>query len=503
MIKIIREVTKEDLENWIYTIDENDSALYEEANNPDKIGIFQLNGATAEKLCDEIKPENFDEVVAINAMARPGPLETCAPHFVKRKSGEASPYPDVVNKILEDTHYTFLYQEQIIETFHKVGGFTLEEADEVRGLMKKLSKAEKDPDDVKKWEKVVKKFVKGAAKEGIDESMAISISKDLAAFSGYSFNKAHAASYGYIALITLYLSKYFRKYFYSSVLTYETDREKYLLDRISSVRKQGIEILPPDINKSKAHFSPDGNAIRLGLGDIKFVSESATNLIAETRPFKSIFDFYLKTKSRTITIKTIEALASVGVFDCFYPERKRLIQILKTFWENKKSIKIEEKLKDAYDKSVVSVEAIPALDTTMADLIEYEKTFYGFKIFSTPFTNSLTEALTKMREQKLIYLVVDEIEETSKKIPVLINKIRSYTDRNGNEMGFMEVEDIYGVTISLPVFASYWKHIKYDLRTENIYLLNVYLGDRDNAIFGQREWTDNEFKIKRMVKKIE
>jgi DNA polymerase-3 subunit alpha len=144
MIKIIKEVSKKDLAEWLYTIDESDKNLYLELNNPDKIGIFQINGNTAERLCAEVEPENFDELVAINGLARPGPMEASAPFYVKRKHGEKSPYPDAVNEILKDSYNTILYQEQAMGIFHKIGGFTLVEADEVRGLMKKLGKAEKN-----------------------------------------------------------------------------------------------------------------------------------------------------------------------------------------------------------------------------------------------------------------------------------------------------------------------------------------------------------------------
>jgi DNA polymerase-3 subunit alpha len=476
-----------------------------EANNPEKIGIFQINGSTAEKLCDQVKPENFNEIIAVNAMARPGPLETCAPFYVERKASGISPYPKEVNEIIEDSHYTFLFQEQIIETFHKIGGFTLDEADGVRGLMKKLSKAEKAEEDVKAWNKVVKKFVHGAAKLGIEESMAIKISQDLQAFSGYSFNRAHATSYSYIALITLYLSHYFREYFYSSVLSYEMDRDKYLIDRINSVRKQGIKILPPDINKSDFHFKPEAtDAIRIGLNDIKFVGEKAVSAILEERKngeFTSFIDFYVRTRSRAITSKVIEALVSVGCFNWEESNRKKLLQIITIFLDKKKSNKVEEKLRAIFNEAKRTINSLPALETTIEDLVNYEKTFYGVKIFSTLFTDEVLEAIKKLKSMKLIYPTIDDVDERSMKIPIIINSIRNHNDRNGNEMAFVNIEDQTGKEISVPIFHSYWRFIRDAVIRDKLYLINVYKND-DSILFGQSSWVENEFKIKRMIKRI-
>jgi DNA polymerase-3 subunit alpha len=510
MIKVIRECTTEDLENWIYTIDEEDSNLYIEANNPNKIGIFQINGNTAERLCDEVKPENFNEVMAINAMARPGPLETCAPFYVERKESGVSPYPEAVEKILEESHYTFLYQEQIIETFHKIGGFTLDEADLVRGIMKKLSKAEKAEEDVKAWEKVIKKFVKGASKLGIDESMAIQISQDLQAFSGYSFNKAHASSYSYIALITLYLSYYFREYFYSATLAYETDRGKYLIDRINSVRKQGIEILPPDINKSKYHFSPEGlDKIRLGLNDIKFVGEKAVAKILKAREdgeFKSFIDFYIRAKDRALTIKVIEALVSVGCFEFEEENRKKHFKMIKEFWENKKSTKVKEKLQGIYLEAVKTVNKLPGmvqdiLKLTMEDKVAYEKNFYGVNIFSSVFTDKVLQAIDKLNSAHLIHPTFSDVTGRSLKTPVVINSVKIFNDRNGKEMAFINAEDQTGKEKSIPVFQSYWKHIKEKVEPDKLYLINIYEND-GSLLFGQSDWTESEHKIKRMIRRI-
>jgi DNA polymerase III subunit alpha len=503
MIKVIKEVSIKDLENWIYNVNIEDPNIYKELSNSNKIGIFQISGSSAEKLCNEVKPENFDEIIAVNALSRPGPMEAAAPFYVERKNGTPSPYPQVVNDLIKDTHNTFIYQEQIMEIFHKIGGFSLEDANEVRNLMKKLGKLEKDPDDVKKWERTVKKFTAGATKNGISEDMAKKIANDLSSFSGYSFNKAHATSYAYIAAITAYFSYYFRPYFYSSTLTYEVDREKYLLDRLYSVKNQDIEILPPDINKSATHFSPiNDKQIIFGLSDIKYVSETATEMILANRPYKDLFDFIIKTRSRNVTSRVIVALISIGAFDFISKERKKMIHLFESFWDKKGGTKIEEKLKNLYDTIKNSIDYLPGLETAEADYVAYEKEYIGFRFFSSPFTNKKTEAFREMRRKFLIYFTLAEVGRVSKKVPVCINSVRPFKDKNGNMMAFMDVEDLKGNNISIPVFQSYYKYLASELQENYLYLMNIYMGDDGKLIFGRDEWMKNPDEIKRLVKRI-
>lgn len=502
-IKVIKEVTKKDLEDWIYEINLEDPNLYRELNNDNKIGIFQINGSTADRLCKEMKPNNFAELNALNAMARPGPLESSAPFYVERKNTKKSPYPQKVNDILKETHYTLVYQEQIMKIFHEIGGFTLEEANEIRGLMKKLSKKEKPPEVLKEWNKQVKRFAASAQKNNISKDDAVKLANDLQAFSSYSFCKAHSTSYSYIAAITLYLSYYFRTEYYSSILTYEADREKYLFQRMNSVKNQGIEILPPSINRSKMHFFPiDKNAIIFGLNDIKFIGSKACEVILKEQPFKSLFDFLIRTRERTVTIRVIEALVSVGAFDTFDKNRKKLLLIVKRFWEEKKSIKVVEKLEVLYNKIEFEISALPGINTTETDLVEYEKQYYGFKFFTTMFAKDKINLFKEMRKRGLIYYAFDEVGKIPKKAPIVINRMRAIKDRNDNDMAFIEIEDINGNTISIPIFYSYYKYIGNMLHENSVYLMNVYKSDDDKIMFGKDSWINSEFAAKRLIKPI-
>jgi DNA polymerase-3 subunit alpha len=281
------------------------------------------------------------------------------------------------------------------------------------------------------------------------------------------------------------------------------DREKYLLDRLYSVKNQGIEILQPDINESAAHFAPAGEMkIRFGLADIKYVSDAAAEIIIKNRPYKSMFDFIIKTRNRVISSRVITALISVGAFDAFSKERKKVISIFESFWDKKATIKIEERLKELYDKVEMEMSYLPALNTKEEDLVAYEKEFIGFRFFTSPFTKEKIEAFREMRRKYLIYFSIPEIGKASKKIPVCVNLIKAHTDKNGNVMSFLEIEDIRGNKTSIPVFASFWKFLKDEVRENGLYLMNLYMKTDGKIMFGRDEWMEKEFDIRRLVKKI-
>jgi len=387
--------------------------------------------------------------------------------------------------------------------FNVVGGFTLEETNTIRGLMKKLGKADKDEEDVKKWDRAVTKFTKGAIKNGLTEEESNNIAEDLLGMSSYSFNKSHATSYSYIAAMTLYLSYYFKEYFLASVLQNHIDDSKNVFETIQAIRNQGIEILPPDINKSQINVSVlSDNKLLLGLKSIKKVSETSSENIVSCRPYENLFDFIMKTNGRKVRVDVIRALISVGAFDFETPERKRLLLALEMFWNNKKSIKVKEKLQVIWEKGYKEAMTMKGLGITNADLKDFENEYLGGNFFTSSFSNSLLSAFKKLRDKGLIYYSFSEITALPKKIPVCVQTLRLHTDKNGGEMAFVIIEDVTGRTERLPIFASYWKHIKNDIVGSSYCFIQMYLAD-SGYMFGSPMWIKNEKEIKRMVKLID
>ena len=505
-MKVIREVNKEELKDFLYEgMDLSDPNIYEEARNENKLGIFQMNGGTASFMIEKIQPQNFDELNACNAFSRPGTMDFADQYIENREYGK-SQYPEKVKEILDDTNQVILYQEQLMKVFNLIGGFTLEETNEVRGLMKKLGKADKDPNDVKKWEKVIKKFKKGAEKSGITEKQAEDIADDLLKMSSYSFNRSHSTAYTYIAVITLYLSVYFRKYFYSAVLEYEVDRDKYLMERMITIKNHGFKILPPNVNISKETIKPgEENEIIFGLSDVKNVGINAATKIAEEQPFTDFFDYIIRTRSRQVTSAVTKALIKIGAFDdLINGERKKYLYAFNNFWENKGNSKVAEKLELKWKEALRAAENIPAIETKESDLIEYEKEIMGFNFFTSPFTEKRVQAIVQMHKRGIVYNDFEEVGPISRKIAVSINDARVIKDKNGNEMAFVEMEDMNGQKNSVPVFASYWKVIGNKLLSSKgkIILVNIFRDDQGKFLFGQKGFVTEPMKIMRMVKEM-
>jgi len=501
MIKIIKEINKRELKEFLYNIDLSDNNLYEELNEGRSLSVFQFTAPTAENLVTRIKPKNFNEMCAVSAMARPGTIEF-ADDYINSKDKNENKYPKLVQEVLKESYGICIYQEQILRIFNKIGGFTLFEADEVRALMKKLGKADKKKDDLDRWEIIVKKFEDGAILNGITKQEAELVANDLLKLSAYSFNLSHAVAYTYIAIINLYLSYYFKPYYFSAVLSYEANKEDTLKEKLNACKIQNFTILPPDINKSKLHFSPENNNIRFGLNEIKFVGETPATKIVEMQPFTSFFDFISKIQGERITKTTINALLSVGAFDELIGiERTKNLFVLEQFLERKKSIKIVEKLQALWQQIENEATRIPGLETNETNLANYEEKFLGFNFFYTLFTNKIIQAINAGYKKGLCGRTFSDITkfQSSTPIPVIIEKFRFFNDKNAHEMAFADCTDMAGKTISVPIFWNYWRNIKEKVMIKNVFLMSFYKDEeKDNILFGSKKFTNDEDK-KRML----
>jgi DNA polymerase-3 subunit alpha len=502
-MKVIREISKEEFKAFLFEdIDTDDKNIYKEMNSDSATGIFQLSAETAKKFAKQIKPQNLDELDALNALSRPG-SSGMLPFYIDAKENGARMYSKKISEVFSATMGVPIYQEQIMNVFHKIGGFTLEESNEVRSSMKRLSKLVKDPKDVENWKKQVERFTENAVKNGIQKEEAERLAEDLVKFSSYSFNKSHSISYTLIAVITLFLSFYFRKYFYSALLAYNmTKDEADILSAVNAIKANGIELLPPDINESQAHLSVVDDKIMFGLADVKGISEKPFEKILEMRPYKSFFDFVMKTRSRELSSSVIEGLISVGAFDCFTKERVKLAFAFKKFWEEKKTIKVEEKLKFIWDRCWANSNSLPGLDTTNDKLMELEKKYYGVSIFTSPFDTKMLQALAKMKSLAVINGTLLDVSAHAKKTPVVLRNLRTQNDKNGHEMAFIEVEDTTGSTAKIPIFYSFWQFLKDNIQTESIYLMTLYRNDDGQIMFGDNKWTKDEVKILSFVRKL-
>ena len=298
----------------IDAIDLNDPLSLELFQRGETNGIFQFESPGMQKHLKDLKPDSFTDLIAMNALYRPGPI-AYIPNYIARKHGrEAITYDlEGMDEFLKETYGITVYQEQVMRLSQKLANFTKGDADTLR---KAMGKKQKDVLD-----KMKSKFLEGCKNNGHDTTIAEKVWKDWEAFASYAFNKSHSTCYAYLAMQTGYLKAHYPSEFMASVLNHSGNIEKitFFMDEC---KRMGIKVLGPDVNEGFAKFSvmPD-NSIRFGMASIKGVGENVVNSIVEERSkngkFVSVFDFAARLESKSINKKSIEGLALAGAMDSF------------------------------------------------------------------------------------------------------------------------------------------------------------------------------------------
>ncbi len=321
-LDLIKERTGKDID--INRIPLDDRETFELLSRGETDAIFQLESGGMKKLVKRLKPTVFEDIGALVALYRPGPIEAgMIDDFVDRKHGRQKveyAHP-LLENILNDTYGTIVYQEQIMAIFQTLAGYTLGGADKVRRMMGK-----------KKLQEMAEQkeiFVAGAAKNDMPRESAMTLFEQIESFAKYCFNKAHSSAYAFVAYQTAYLKAHYPVEFMCAMLTSVADKQEKTQQYILQCQAQGIEVLAPDINKSNAQFTPDGNNIRFGLASIKNVGEAVIEQIEKERkekPFESFYDFCSRVDYKCLNKRTLESLIKAGAFSCIEKSRKQLLE---------------------------------------------------------------------------------------------------------------------------------------------------------------------------------
>lgn len=349
-------------------------------------GVFQFESSGMKDALRKMRPDSFEDIIALGALYRPGPMDNI-PTYIACKHGEQEPdylHP-TLEGVLKETFGVIIYQEQVMQIAQIMGGYSLGAADLLRRAMGKKIKAEMDAQR--------QLFVSGAIKNGIEESQASSIFDLVAKFAGYGFNKAHAAAYGLISYQTAYLKANYPIEFLTASLNLEIDDT----DKINIFQQEAknfeIAILPPDINTSYSHFIIENGAIRYGLGGLKNVGVQAIEMLCEERkengPFKDIFDFASRVNAKVLNKRLLESLIKCGAFDSLNPNRQQLfvsIDVMTNYnnilTKEKNSSQIGlfgAKVKEQYKPSLSKI-----ADWQTKDKVIYEFEAIGFYLSSHP-----------------------------------------------------------------------------------------------------------------------
>ncbi len=321
-LDLIKERTGNDID--INRIPLDDKETFELLSRGETDAVFQLESGGMKKLVKRLKPTVFEDIGALVALYRPGPIEAgMIDDFVDRKHGRQKveyAHP-LLENILNDTYGTIVYQEQIMAIFQTLAGYTLGGADKVRRMMGK-----------KKLQEMAEQkeiFVAGAAKNDMPAQAAVNLFEQIESFAKYCFNKAHSSAYAFVAYQTAYLKAHYPVEFMCAMLTSVADKQEKTQQYILQCQAQGIEVLAPDINKSNAQFTPDGNNIRFGLASIKNVGEAVIEQIElerKEKPFESFYDFCSRVDMKCLNKRTLESLIKAGAFSCIEKSRKQLLE---------------------------------------------------------------------------------------------------------------------------------------------------------------------------------
>ncbi|WEJ56624.1 DNA polymerase III subunit alpha [Devosia sp. FJ2-5-3] len=302
----------------IDTIPIDDAATYNLYARGDTYGIFQFESPGMRRALMDLKPDRIEDLIAMNALYRPGPMDNI-PSFIDRKHGRedvAYPHP-TLSTVLDETYGIIVYQEQVMQIAQLLSGYSLGEADMLRRAMGKKDRAEMDRQRVR--------FRDGSAKEGVSEKLADEIFDLLAKFANYGFNKSHAAAYAWVSYQTAYLKQHFPHEFYAASMTLDMAQTDKLSDFRREAGKKKIEVVPPCVNKSEVVFSVKEDRIHYGLSAVKGVGRAVAEHIVEMRgdtPFKDLGDFARRVDPRALNKRTLETLVNAGAFDGLVERRE-------------------------------------------------------------------------------------------------------------------------------------------------------------------------------------
>lgn len=388
----------------------DDTETYKMLSRGETVGVFQLESQGMINLVKRLKPDVFEDLGALVALFRPGPLGSgMVDDFVARKHGlQAITYAHpLLEPVLKDTYGTIVYQEQIMQVFQVLADYSLGQADQVRRMMGKK--------DLKTMEEQRGKFIEASAKHDMKKEDAEKLFDQILNFASYCFNRSHSAAYAFVAYQTAYLKCHYPVEYLSALLSSVSDNKDQTQLYIEEANKYGIKVLPPDINKSGLEYVPDGKNIRFGMAAIKQVGAPVVEAIIKERTengeFTNIFDFCKRVDAKYVNKKSLEGLIKAGAFSNLEKSRKQL-------FENIEHI-MDVTSKEAKDKAVGQVSLFSAAENaefadvqyqllgddseyTDKELQQFEKEFLGFYVTSHP--------LFSIRD-KLQFLITHRISE--------------------------------------------------------------------------------------------
>ncbi len=474
----------------------DDAKTYELFQRGETVAIFQYESAGMQKYMKELAPTTFEDLIAMNALYRPGPLEYI-PEFIDRKHGRKPVTYDLpaMEPYLADTYGITVYQEQVMLLSQKLANFTKGQADMLRKAMGKKQKAVLDS--------MYPKFLEGGQQNGHPKEILEKIWKDWEAFASYAFNKSHSTCYAFVAFQTAYLKAHYPAEFMASVLTHNKSNLEQVTLFLSECRRMNIPVLGPDVNESMSDFSvnKDGQ-IRFGLSALKGVGEGPVEAILEERrkggPFKSIYDLMQRLPLQAINKRVMESLALGGAFDCF-PELHRaqyfapsekydsfIERLLKyaNAWQAEKAMASGSLFGNSGQVMVPEPPPPQCEPWSLIEKLDREKEVTGIFISGHPLDDYRLEI------ENFITCSLDQLEAHRQKpqlqLAGMVTRATHKVSKNGNGWGIFEIRD-YNASIEFKLFGEDYQRFKHLLENGKAIFLKGNF---------QRGWNTEEVEFK-------
>ena len=447
-------------------------------------GVFQLESSGITEMTIKLQPSSFDDLVAILALYRPGPLDSgMADHYIERKNGRQEvtyPHPKM-EPILYDTYGIILYQEQIMQLARSLAGYSLAEADLLRRAMGK-----KIPEEMRKQRS---RFVDGAIERDIDKKDAQEIFSQMETFARYGFNRSHSAAYALISFQTAYLKAHYPVEFMAALMSHEMEDSDKVLKNFNECRKAKIKVLPPDVNHSVADFSVDAKNIRYGLSAVKGVGGKAVAAIIDARKeggsFKDLEDFVERVDLRVVNKRVLENLIKCGGFDFSNHSRRSMLERLEDVVKYGQSLQREE------DKNQISLfgadseqRGIPrrGLDTPewpVNKKLAFEREAIGFYISGHPLEKH--KAVLRRMGSLTTLEVRDKPDKSQARIGGVITSLKLKNTKKGDRYASCLFEDSYGTLDSI-IWPDVYRQVAHVLIADEPVMAKGRLDVRDERV---------------------
>jgi DNA polymerase-3 subunit alpha len=444
-VRLVRQHRGIELDLQKLPLDE--SAAYQVFQEAETVAIFQFESSGMRDYLRKLKPTVFEDLVAMNALYRPGPMENI-PYFIDCKHGRAEvryDHPDL-EPLLKHTYGVFVYQEQVMQAANVLAGFSMAQADELRRAMGKKNPAE--------MEGKRKEFVEGCRRRKLTPAKAEKIFATMEKFAGYGFNKSHSAAYALLAYQCAYLKARYPAEFMAATLTSEMSDSARIVTLIEEARRLGLEILPPEVNRSAWKFTLEDGKIRYGLGAVRNVGQGTVECLIEARQagwFESLFDLARRIDAKAMNRRVLESLVAAGACDRLGEERGQLFAAVGMALERAVALQRErlsgqsslfggESGGTAVAVAPPEPPDVPAW--TLRERSQREKEVLGFYFSEHPL-EPLRDALARISTHRLGDLTALE-EGAEVRVGALVGEVKRLTTRSGKSMAIVTLEDLTG-----------------------------------------------------------